>query len=395
MLGKDATGLIIIGLFQLASILGSTNSVTSLYTSYGHLEHLPHYNGGESRYGSGKYYSYMALDPEYGIAKEPSRIEFSIQDFDAKDVYNVTTMVEIYETSSGERLDIFPWTFRDIGDFILYYTFPKNGNYVIVLSIASENAIDDRGEKNVLKNEYNAMSDPPRSILGSTTNCSCERTVFNIKINPTFGIIQNSLYAAIIVLPITVLGVILAKNFKRARYSHAKTTGSGKSGSNEYAEYAKFSNNESLKYVIMLLALAGGILHLAVFPEHASLHIYYSVFLLTAAASQVAFGALYVLVTLSDSKYSKMKTQGQAIELYKKNLTINLFGLVGTAVLVGLYVYSIVLPPPLSPLNRPEEISIAGVISKSLEILLFVGIILILRKDRREMQSALIQMRER
>ncbi|MGH9953233.1 MAG: hypothetical protein ACRD5J_16570, partial [Nitrososphaeraceae archaeon] len=68
---------------------------------------------------------------------------------------------------------------------------------------------------------------------------------------------------------------------------------------------------------------------------------------------------------------------------------------VGTAVLVGLYVYSIVLPPPLSPLNRPEEISIAGVISKSLEILLFVGIILILRKDRREMQSALIQMRER
>ncbi|MGH9975155.1 MAG: hypothetical protein ACRD8Z_04880, partial [Nitrososphaeraceae archaeon] len=117
------TGLIIIGLFQLASMLGSTNSITSLYTSYGHLEHLPHYNGGESRYGSGNYYSYIALDPEYGIAKEPTRIEFSIQDFNAKDVYNVTTMVEVYETSSGERLHIFPWTFRDIGDFVLYYTF--------------------------------------------------------------------------------------------------------------------------------------------------------------------------------------------------------------------------------------------------------------------------------
>jgi hypothetical protein len=67
----------------------------------------------------------MALDPEYGTIDYPSRITFSIQDFDNNDVYNVSTMVEIYESISRERIHVFPWTFRDVGDFNLYYQFLK------------------------------------------------------------------------------------------------------------------------------------------------------------------------------------------------------------------------------------------------------------------------------
>lgn len=371
MLGKRHSLLIVtVALFSMVTIFSNTelnDLLSSLYSSYGHLAHLPHYNGGESRYSSGRYYAFIALDPEYGTAKDPIKIEFSVQDLDSKDVYDVTTMVEIYDTSSGERLHVFPWTFRDTGDFILYYAFPKNGNYQIVLSIATEKTVDSDGS-HVLQDGYNGRIDPPRSILGSIEECDCERTVFNMKINPTFGNIQNSLFVIIIILPMTVLGVILAKNFR-----------------------ANIEREELLKYCIMLIALAEGILHLAVFPQHASLHIYYSVFLLSAAGSQIAYAILYVLITLSGSKYTEMKTSRAAIALYKKNLAVNLFGLAGTAVLIALYVYTVILPPPLSPTNQPEEIGIDGVIAKSLEIVLFVGVLFILRQERRQIRKILIQ----
>lgn len=50
----------------------------------------------------------------------------------------------------------------------------------------------------------------------------------------------------------------------------------------------------------------------------------------------------------------------------------SLFGLAGTAVLIGLYVYTVIFPPPFSPTNQPEEIGIDGVIAKSLETYLLV-----------------------
>ncbi|MGH9953693.1 MAG: hypothetical protein ACRD5J_18915 [Nitrososphaeraceae archaeon] len=115
-------------------------------------------------------------------------------------------------------------------------------------------------------------------------------------------------------------------------------------------------------------------------------------FLLSAAGSQIAYGALYVLITLSDSKFGDMKTKQEAIALYKKNLAANLFGLAGTAVLIGLYVYTVIFPPPFSPTNQPEDIGIDGVIAKSLEILLFVGILFILRQEKRQIRKILIQL---
>jgi hypothetical protein len=177
----------------------------NIHTAQAHLEHLPHYNAGESRIGYGNYMSFMALDPDYGTTDYPTKITFSIQDFDGNDVRDVSTMVEIYDSITGKRVHIFPWTFRDIGDFDLYYQFPNKRGYEIVLSIAN---------KKLEPSSYLLSAiEPPRSILNSISGCDCTRTVFNISIATTFGIIQNSLFFFVIAFPITVLGIILIKNY--------------------------------------------------------------------------------------------------------------------------------------------------------------------------------------
>ena len=122
-------GLLII--FLATSLL-----LPSVPKSYTHFRHLSHYNTGGV--GLGRYYINEQLDPEYTRPRQPTKISFSIQDTNGNDVYNVVTMVEIYSESIGERVNVYPWTKHDTGDFDLYYTFPKTGNYQIVISIAND-----------------------------------------------------------------------------------------------------------------------------------------------------------------------------------------------------------------------------------------------------------------
>ena len=102
--------IILLLLFLSLFLTGDDNynklSLTSI--SYAHLSHLPHYNG----FGAaiGKYYVDEALDPEFTPPLEPTQITFSIQDYGGNDVYNVYTMVEIYQdiyraTNKGLSLD--------------------------------------------------------------------------------------------------------------------------------------------------------------------------------------------------------------------------------------------------------------------------------------------------
>src|SRR4029078_10750950 len=95
---------------------------------FAHLPHPPHYNGGSNRDGVGKYYPYLALDPEYTPAKTPTQIMFSIQDVNGNDVCNVKSMVEIYEDLTDKRVKFFPWTLHPNGDFEDYSAFPSVGN---------------------------------------------------------------------------------------------------------------------------------------------------------------------------------------------------------------------------------------------------------------------------
>lgn len=387
----------------ITSYLLFTPSQINIPVVQAHLEHLPHYNSGGSRYGFGDYISFMALEPEYGTTDYPTQITFSIQDFSNNDVYNLMTMVEIYDYISGKRIQVFPWTFREVGDFDLYYQFPKKGSYQIVLSIVAADAAASKSDNSYEKSSYlSSTISPPRSILGDVSDCDCTRTVFNISIASWFGDIQNTLLFISIISPITLLGIILTKNyFKKYRgirrgggasysTSHGLDVSSGYNDS--HSTIISSARKEIIKYSVMLLALAGGIVHLVVFPEHGSLHIYYSIFLLSAAGTQVAYGVLYFLIMLSKPFYEVPIQQQQVIKsTYRENMAVNLFGFIGTAVLVGLYIYSVVYPPPLSPTNEPEEIEITGILAKSLEIVLLIGIAFIIRWDKQALQHIMIK----
>ena len=357
-----------------------------IHSAEAHLEHLPHYNAGESRIGYGNYMSYIALDPDYGTTDYPTKITFSIQDFEGNDVYNVSTMVEIYDSITGKRVHVFPWTFRNVGDFNLYYQFPNKRGYQIVLSIANE--------KMDPSFYYSTKVEPPRSMLNSISGCDCTRTVFNISIANTFGMIQNSLFFICIMAPLTLLGIILTKNYYKKYKAVDKKVNHTENGNSKNLKIQDLgvSRKQVVRYALTLLALAGGIVHLVVFPEHGSLHVYYSIFLLAAAGGQIAYGMLYFLVMLSKPFYEIPIEQFQEIKAtYRHNMAVNLFGFMGTAVLVGLYIYVVVFPPPLSPINRPEEIEIAGILSKSVEVALLIGIMLIIRWDRQAFQKILLE----
>lgn len=329
-----------------------------------HLDHTPHYNSGSVRDGMGEYYAYMALEPEYARPNDLTQIIFSIQDYQNNDVRNIESMVEIYDSLSGERVGAFPWTKRNIGDFYHYFIFPKPGNYQIVLSVADKTG-------NV--NHYSI--DPPRKILNSINGCNCERSVFTVSITKNWGEIRNSLFALAILAPISVLGIVLYQNFKR-----------NKQNSNT-------KRDDLIRYSIMLLALAGGMVHLAVFPEHGSVHLYYVIFLLVASCIQIGYGVFYVMLTISDTQRNENISEISdkkilyAKTYYKKSLALNLVGLVGTLILLGLYTYSVIFPPPLSPTNQPEEVGFAGILAKSVEFMLVVGVLYLMlwekkRKDK-------------
>src|ERR671932_2150684 len=250
--------------------------------SYAHFSHLTHYNNGGV--GVGKYYVNEQVDPEYTPPNQPTKISFSIQDnMNGNDVHNILTMMEIYSVSTGERIAVFPWTRQNIGDFDVYYSFPRTGLYEIVLSIA-----DGANSNNV--NLFGV--DPPRSILSSNLNCGCDREVFNVSVSNNFGNIFNMAVFGGIISAIVVFGAVLVVTYRKRVL--ARTSGL----------YPNLNKEEVIKYSILLLAISSGIVHLAVFSEHGSLRIEYSIFLLAAGASQIAYSMLYVLLTITSESLS-------------------------------------------------------------------------------------------
>jgi hypothetical protein len=330
----------------------------SMGPAYAHFEHFAHYNNRGDELG--RYYAYEQLEPEYAGPKEPVAIMFSVQDRDGHDTYNIQTMVEIYSARTGERLEAWPWTKQETGDFHVFYNFPEIGNYQIVLSVAK-----DGGSVNP-----NGI-DAPRTALSAITGCDCYRTIFNVSISNNFGTIWNTTMLLAFSVPLSVIGGVLAWNY-RSRIRR----GRGYRSSSDRTETAK--------YVVMLAAIAGGIVHLAVYAEHASLRLEYSIFLLVAAVMQIAYGVAYTLLTLSGQG-----TNESAYQHYRKTLAVNLFGLLGTGVLLGLYAYAVTLPPPLSPNNKPEDIDIAGILAKAIEVFTVIGIVYLMRLEKQQLTRQL------
>jgi hypothetical protein len=331
--------------------------------AFSHLEHLPHYNGGFS--GVGKYYIFQGMEPDYPRPEEPAGIVFSIQDNKGNDMTNIVTMVEVYDEKSGDRIAVFPWKKHDVGYFRIYYTFPKIGNYILVVSV-----VDDSP---TIENRI-GLASPARSTLLDRSDCDCERGLMNISVTNNFGTIYYGSIFTGIFMGIAVLGVVLALIFLKRR----KTIMS-----------ANIRDKQVLKYCVLLLAMASGFVHIAVFPGHASLRIEYSIFLFAAGAAQFTYGIAYVLISLNESKISN--DTASVRNHYRKTAVLNMFGLIGSSVLLGLYLYSVIFPPPLSPNNVAEQVEVAGILAKSTEAILVGGVVYLMVWERRRYRTELVR----
>jgi hypothetical protein len=336
-----------LALFALAA--STTVAGVAVPPAYAHFSHFAHYNARGD--GVGDYYVYLQLEPDYTKPGEPAAIMFSVQDEDGRDTQNLETFVEVY-AADGQRLQAYPWTKQDVGDFQMFYTFPYTGNYQVVLSIAT--------------GQVNSNSiDPPRSTLGGNAGCECERLIFNVAISESFGTIFVSTIAGAVFVPLVLFGGVLGLTYWSRRKNGQFVTGPG----------------DMMRYTIMFTAIAGGLVHFAVFSGHASLRLEYSIFLIVAGGMQITYGIFYTMLTLFASS-------GRVANLhdhYRKTVATNLFGLIGTAVLIGLYLYAVTFPPPLSPNNMPEDVDIAGIVAKAVEVFLVIGIVYLMRLEKRQL----------
>jgi hypothetical protein len=339
-----------------------TSPFSFIQFAEGHFDHLAHNN--VAGFGiSEKYYVNEQTDPEFPKPNELSKIMFSVQDRNGKDVHNIITMIEIY-SNDGKRVSVFPWTKLDIGDFAVPFVFPKAGTYQIVISILNDD---------INANEILNTVPPPRVVLGDITGCNCERAVLNASVDPTFGIVFTIvIYLAIFGAVFTLGGVLFWMYWSRRKSEL----------------FSALSKYDFVKYFVLLLAMGASVVHLAVFPEHGALRIEYSIFLISASGMQLAYGIMYILLIFSEdnSPDNRLKRSDKLLvtkQYYKKSLFLNLFGLLGSLVLIFLYIYAVTFPPPLSPNARPEDVDLSGIIDKSLEIILVIGIIFLMKYEKK------------
>ena len=146
---------------------------------------------------------------------------------------------------------------------------------------------------------------------------------------------------------------------------------------------------ETARYVIMLAALAGGLVHLAIYSEHASLRIEYSIFLITAGSMQIVYGVVYALLVMSEVAKGRESSLWAAKRYYRNSVGVNIFGLIGTGILLGLYTYVVIFPPPLSPNSQPEDIDAAGIIAKTIELFTVIGILYLMRLEKSKLAKQL------
>lgn len=356
--------------FLLFSLYSS--SFLSPYFAYGHFSHLVNYNSSDMGIGK-KYFILQQTDPEYMKPNEPSKIMFSIQDYQGRDVNDIIVSVEVYSSVNGERLAVFPWKFLNIGDFEVAHTFTTNGNYQVVLSILNN---DTNNEQSQIINTV----PPERVILNDNTNCNCERAVFNISVTESFGVIFGSVVYASTLFVVAIVGIVLIWMYLSRRKSKTNP----------------IPNDEFIKYCVLFLAVGASIVHFAVTPGHAGLKIAYSIFLISAAGGQLLYGIMYLFLIYSDDKSPLKKNDKKYVskEYYKKSLIYNWCGLAGSLVLIFLYTYTMFFPPPLSPNPYPEDLSLGGIIAKALEIVLVVGIIYLMKSEKKRYMYSIEKMND-
>lgn len=64
---------------------------------------------------SGNYFSYIGFEPRNPTPGETTKIIFSIQDENWKDLYNLETMVEVFSAGMEKRLFVESWNKQEMG----------------------------------------------------------------------------------------------------------------------------------------------------------------------------------------------------------------------------------------------------------------------------------------
>lgn len=333
--------------------------VTNIHFASAHLEGVPYYNGGGGQAGS--YWVNTSVEPYFASPGVPVEIVFSIQTEFGEHIHDMYTMIEIYDSITEQRVFLQPWTHRPISDFTLEHTFDKSGSYQIVLSMSEDaKTINDV---------------PQRNILLDNSNCDCHRIVSNIVVNENYGMIWNFIMSIVVILPTVTFGFALYVNYKRSSKRWKNTT---------------IGKLETARYLVMITAIASGLVHFIVYAQHASMRLEWSLFLFMAASLQMTYGVYFLLMTMKNS--AKLKTKIKKVtssdsrillKYLQTPLKTHLIGIIGSLSLIMLYIYVVVFPAPLAPSNLPEDISILGLLSKTTESLMIFSILWLIILERR------------
>ena len=131
--------------------------------------------------------------------------------------------------------------------------------------------------------------DPPRDILTSNLNCDCDRGVFSISITKNFGNIFYTAIFAGILGGIAVFGTVAAFTYKSRKKQTKLVSNTNRNNSRAVTE-----REILIKYFVMMFAIGAGMVHLAVYSDHGSLRIQYSIFLLAARQQLNLHTVLYM-----------------------------------------------------------------------------------------------------
>ena len=101
---------------------------------------------------------------------------------------------------------------------------------------------------------------------------------------------------------------------------------------------------------------------------------------------QIVYGVVYTLLALTGEVKGREFSVQVARRYYRESVKVNIFGLIGTGILLGLYAYAIIFPPPLSPNNQPEDVDAAGIIAKSIELFTVIGILYLMKLEKQRLQ---------
>lgn len=146
----------------------------------------------------------------------------------------------------------------------------------------------------------------------------------------------------------------------------------------------------SLNIRCFFLTVGASIVHLAAYHIHAVSRLEYSIILSWATGAQLFYGIMYILLIFSEDKLSvKQGNKNFFSKGYYKKITVS-----NLVWMVDLYFSSSCIKTLLLfhllclPIQYPEDVDLAGVINKSLEVVLVIGIVYLMKTEKKSYRNS-------